>query len=388
MIKRKLATTVLAGVIALSVVIAPVHAASLSEQLAESNAKQAAAQYQVDMTQNTIAGIETEIGKANDEMNRINGVIGSINSEIAVLEANIAKTQQELDVAEAKRLEQEAAMNERVRTMYMYGNGSMLEFLFTSTDFADFVTKVDMSRYIIESDKEALTALEETKKVIDEKKQSIESDRLTTVSKKAEQETALSQQQQVKAQKDELLAQNQAIVAQYQAVIDAEAADSANIQSQIQALMAQQNAANAAASAASGGSSTGGNTSFVPSGTYTWPCGGEITSEFGPRTDPYTGYHEGVDIGASTGTPVAAMGNGQVLSAGWNGGYGNCVILDLGNGLQVYYGHLSSISVSGGQTVNQGDIVGAVGSTGNSTGPHLHFGVLAGGSFVNPFGYF
>ncbi|WP_050739078.1 murein hydrolase activator EnvC family protein [Acetobacterium bakii] len=385
MFKRKMVLTLLTGVIVLSVVIAPVQAASLSEQLAQSNAKQAAAQYQVDMTQNTIAGIETEIGKANEEMNRINGVITAINSEIAVLEANIAKTQQELDVAEAKRLEQEAAMNERVRTMYMYGNGSMLEFLFTSTDFSDFVTKVDMSRYIIESDKESLTALEETKKVIDEKKQSIESDRLTTVSKKAEQETALSQQQQVKAQKDELLAQNQAIVAQYQAVIDAETADSANIKSQIQALMAQQNAASAAAS---GGSSTGGSTSFVPSGTYTWPCGGEITSEFGPRTDPYTGYHEGVDIGASTGTPVSAMGNGQVLSAGWNGGYGNCVILDLGNGLQVYYGHLSSIAVSAGQTVNQGDTLGGVGSTGNSTGPHLHFGVYSGGGFVDPFGYF
>lgn len=385
MIKRKIITGVLAGIITLSVVIAPVDAASLSDQLAESNQKQAAAQYQVDMTQNTIAGIETEVGKANDEMSRINGVIDTLNGEIAGLEANIAKTQQELDVAEAKRLEQEAAMNERVRAMYMYGNGSMIEFLFTSTDFADFVTKVDMSRYIIESDKEALTALEETKKVIDEKKTSIESDRLKTVEKKTEQETALAQQQQIKAQKDELIAQNQAVVAEYQAIIDSEAADAANIESQIQSLLAQQSAANIAAG---GGSSTGGNTSFVPSGSYQWPCGGSITSPFGPRTDPYTGYHEGVDIGASTGTPISAMGNGQVISAGWNGGYGNCVIIDLRNGLQALYGHMSSISVSNGETVNQGDTLGLVGSTGNSTGPHLHFGVLSGGSFINPLGYF
>src|SRR5665647_1867391 len=120
MIKRKIVTAVLVGVIALSIVIAPANAASLSDQLAESNQKKADAQYQVDTTQNTIAGIETEIGKANDEMNRITGVIDGINGEIAALEANIAKTQQELDIAEAKRLEQEAAMNERVRTMYMY----------------------------------------------------------------------------------------------------------------------------------------------------------------------------------------------------------------------------------------------------------------------------
>jgi len=384
MIKRKIVTAVLVGVIALSIVIAPANAASLSDQLAESNQKKADAQYQVDTTQNTIAGIETEIGKANDEMNRITGVIDGINGEIAALEANIAKTQQELDIAEAKRLEQEAAMNERVRTMYMYGNGSMLEFLFTSSDFADFVTKVDMSRYIIESDKEALTALEDTKKVIDEKKKSIEADRLATVSKKTEQETALNQQQEVKAQKDQLLAQNQAILGEAQSKLDAESAEASSLQSQIQALMAQQNAASSAA----GGSTTGGSTSFVPSGSYTWPCGGSITSPFGPRTDPYTGYHEGVDIGASTGTPVLAMGNAQVLSAGWNGGYGNCVIIDLGNGIQAYYGHLSSISVSTGQTVNQGDLLGAVGSTGNSTGPHLHFGVISGGGFVDPFGVF
>jgi len=385
MIKRKMITGLLTGIIALTIVVAPVNAATLSEQLAESNDKQAAAQYQIDMTQNTIAGIETEIGKANDEMSRISGVIDTINGEIATLEANIAKTQQELDIAEAKRLEQEAAMNERVRTMYMYGNGSMLEFLFTSTDFSDFITKVDMSRYIIESDKEALTALEETKKVIDEKKKSIESDRLSTVSKKNEQETALAQQQQLKAQKDELLAQNQAIVAEAQAQLDAESAEAASLRAQIQALMVQQNSANATAG---GGSTTGGNTSFVPSGSYQWPCGGEITSPFGPRTDPYTGYHEGVDIGASTGTPVLAMGNAQVLSAGWNGGYGNCVIIDLGNGMQAYYAHLSSIAVSAGQTVNQGDVLGGVGSTGNSTGPHLHFGVISGGGFVDPFGFF
>ncbi|MGV8905975.1 MAG: murein hydrolase activator EnvC family protein [Acetobacterium sp.] len=378
--KSKIITAVLAGIIALSVAIAPVNAASLSDQLAESNQRQADAQYQVDMTQNTIAGIETEIGKANEEMSRISAAIDTINAEIATLEANILKTQQELDVAEAKRLEQEKAMNERVRTMYMYGNGSMLEFLFTSSDFADFVTKVDMSRYIIESDKEALTALEETKRIIDEKKKSIEVDRLATVSKKTEQETALNQQQEVKAQKDQLLAQNQAILGEAQAKLDAESAEEANLQSQIQALMAQQNAAN--------GSTTGGSTSFVPSGSYTWPCGGSITSPFGPRTDPYTGNHQGVDIGASTGTSVLAMGNAQVLSAGWNGGYGNCVIIDMGNGMQAYYGHLSSISVSAGQTVNQGDLLGAVGSTGNSTGPHLHFGVISGGGFVNPLGYF
>lgn len=376
--KKRMITGMVGTVLLLGMVISPVNAESLSDQLAASNERAAAAQYQIDMTQNTIDGIEAEITKANAEMARISGVIDGINAEITVLEANIAQTQIELNAAEAKRAEQEAAMNERVRSMYMHGNGSILEFLFNSTDFSDFVTKVDMSRYIVESDKEALDALEETKQMIAEKKASIEAARLQTVSKKSEQETVLAQQQQLKAQKDQLVAQNQAIIAQAQTALNAETAAAADIKGQI--------AAEVAARAASG-STTGGSTSFVSSSSYTWPCGGEITSYFGPRTDPYTGYHEGVDIGASTGTPVAAMGNAYVVSAGWNGGYGNCVVIDLG-GIQCYYGHLSAINVSAGQTVNQGDIVGLVGSTGNSTGPHLHFGIISGGDFVDPFSIF
>ena len=379
MIKKRMITGMVGTVLLLGMVISPVNAESLSDQLAASNERAAAAQYQIDMTQNTIDGIEAEITKANEEMSRISGVINGINAEITVLEANIAQTQIELNAAEAKRAEQEAAMNERVRSMYMHGNGSILEFLFNSTDFSDFVTKVDMSRYIVESDKEALDALEETKQTIAEKKASIEASRLQTVSKKNEQETALAQQQQLKAQKDQLVAQNQAIIAQAQTALNAETAAAADLKAQIAAEMAAR---------AASGSTTGGSTSFVSSSSYTWPCGGSITSYFGPRTDPYTGYHEGVDIGASTGTPVAAMGNAYVVSAGWNGGYGNCVVIDLGNGIQCYYGHLSAINVSAGQTVNQGDIVGLVGSTGNSTGPHLHFGIISGGDFVDPFSIF
>jgi len=379
MVKKRMLAGIVGTAILLSMVISPVQAESLSDQLAAANDRAAAAQYQIDMTQNTIDGIQAEITKANAEMTRISDVISGINTEIAAIEANIAKTQTELDAAEAKRAQQEEAMNERVRSMYMHGNGSILEFLFSSSDFSDFVTKVDMSRYIVESDKEALDALEETKKTIEEKKASIEADRLQAVSKKNEQETALAQQQQLKAQKDQLVAQNQAIIAQAQQELNAETAAANDLKAQI--------AAQVAARAASG-STTGGATSFVSSSSYTWPCGGEITSYFGPRTDPYTGYHEGVDIGASTGTPVAAMGNAYVVSAGWNGGYGNCVVIDLGNGMQCYYGHLSAINVSAGQTVNQGDIVGLVGSTGNSTGPHLHFGILVGGDFVDPFSIF
>lgn len=409
--KHKIISGIVTGSLVLAFLTAPVNAASLAEQLAQSNARQAAARYQVDLTQNTINGIETEMSKVNEEMNRINGVIGAINSDISNIEANIAKTQGELAIAEAKRVEQEGSMSDRVRTMYMYGNGSIIEFLFSASDFSDFITKLDMSRYIIAADKESLDALEATKKVIDEKKQSIEADRLKSVEKRSEQEVVLSQQESVLAQKDQLLAQNQVVLTEYKAIEDQEAATSADIEGQLQAYYAQQQAAAEQAAAAQNpgnsgsgdgtasnggdsGSTGDGGSASTPAATpsysngYMWPCGGEITSPFGYRDDPLnpgtTRFHSGVDIGASEGTPVACGGNGVVISAGWNGGYGNCVIVDLGNGISAVYAHLSAINVSSGETVSGGQTVGAVGSTGNSTGAHLHFEIRQYGVAISP----
>ena len=121
--------------------------------------------------------------------------------------------------------------------------------------------------------------------------------------------------------------------------------------------------------------------------SLTVPVGGSITSGFGYRNDVGdvgSSYHQGIDIGASEGTPVGAAGAGTVSQAGWNGGYGNSVTIDHGNGLQTLYGHLSAIMVSVGDLVSQLQTIGLVGSTGNSTGPHLHFSVIQNGEMVDP----
>jgi len=401
--KHRIVSGIVTGSLVLAFLTAPVNAASLTEQLAQSNARQAAAKYQVDMTQNTINGIEDEISKVNEEVNRISGVIGAINGEISTIEGNIAKKQEELKIAEAKKREQEEAMSDRVRAMYMYGNGSIMEFIFSASDFSDFITKLDMSRYIMTADKDSLNALEETKKVIDEKKLSIEADRLKTVEKKTEQEVVLTQQEEVLAQKDQLLAQNQSTLNEYKAIEEAEAATSAEIEGQLQAYYEQQRAAAEQAAQNNGNSETGDGTASSGDGTstggggtstpsysngYMWPCDGDITSPFGYRDDPLnpgtTRFHSGIDIGASEGTAVACGGNGVVISAGWNGGYGNCVIVDLGNGISAVYAHLSAINVSSGEMVSTGQTVGAVGSTGNSTGAHLHFEIRQYGTPISP----
>jgi murein DD-endopeptidase MepM/ murein hydrolase activator NlpD len=119
-------------------------------------------------------------------------------------------------------------------------------------------------------------------------------------------------------------------------------------------------------------------------GSLRWPVGGPITSRYGPRGG---GFHSGLDIGAGHGAAVGAAAGGRVTSAGWQGGYGNCVRISHGNGVTTLYAHLSQINVSSGQSVSSGQIIGRVGSTGRSTGPHLHFEVIVNGSARNPLNY-
>jgi murein DD-endopeptidase MepM/ murein hydrolase activator NlpD len=121
------------------------------------------------------------------------------------------------------------------------------------------------------------------------------------------------------------------------------------------------------------------------SGELAWPVQGTITSKFGPR---WGSYHRGVDIGAASGTPIIAADSGMVVFAGWNGGYGNLVKIAHGSNMQTWYAHLSKFAVSTGQEVKKGDVIGYVGSTGVSTGPHLHFEVHVDGVANDPLGFY
>jgi murein DD-endopeptidase MepM/ murein hydrolase activator NlpD len=150
-----------------------------------------------------------------------------------------------------------------------------------------------------------------------------------------------------------------------------------NLQAESAQLMARIQAAQAR-------SSTGGTPTVRSSSGFIWPASGVVTSGFGWR---WGRMHEGLDIAASYGAPISAASSGTVIYAGWMGGYGNLVVIDHGGGLATAYGHQSSIAVSSGSQVSQGQTIGYVGSTGHSTGPHLHFEVRVNGAAVDPMGY-
>ncbi|MGI6108930.1 MAG: peptidoglycan DD-metalloendopeptidase family protein [Eubacteriaceae bacterium] len=249
---------------------------------------------------------------------------------------------------------------------------------------AQSAQKTDTAAQAVEANNTADTSLTETlQNVADTQKQytTLATDKAKQAADaqdKADAEAQKKKDEEAQAAAD---AAKKAAEEEAQKQADAEAAQKAAEEAAQQ--QAQAEAQASAKTWSNGYSSTG----------WYWPLDGiyDITSLFGYRIHPIFGTgsgHEGLDIGASSGTPIKSCGDGTVILAGENGGYGNCVIIQQDNGYQVYYGHQSAIAVSEGQRVAQGDVIGYVGSTGWSTGPHLHLGVLSGGEFVDPMNFY
>lgn len=297
----------------------------------------------------------------------------------------------ELEVDEAKRLESEQLVRYRSRVRAMEENGSynVIAYLFNSSTLGELLTAVDDIGEIMESDRQLedayIEARENTEAVVAE----YEEYKADIVEK---QDELRAEQEELEKELDEAvqlitditanLEENAGILAEFQA---AEQLAETNVANMVIALEKQR----AAEQAASGGG--GGN--VVGTGAFSWPVPSctYLTSRFGLRIHPIYGTqksHTGIDIGAASGATIIAADGGTVTMAGVNGGYGNCVMIDHGNGYKTLYGHMSSIAVSNGQAVSKGDTVGYVGSTGVSTGPHCHFEVWSGDSRIDPEQFF
>lgn len=315
------------------------------------------------------------------------------NQEIELYDEMIAEKAAELEEAQRLENEQLERYRSRVRAMEENGGYNILAIISKSDSFSDMLTAMDDVGEIMESDRQLeddyIAARENTESVKAEYEQTrsqLEELKDQLKAEQVELEKDIEEAIQIILNLENDLENRQA---EYAAIMAAEDAANATIDKLVAELEAQRAAA-AAAAAASGG---GGGGSANASGSFLWPVASYVyvSSRFGPRIHPITGEkknHTGLDIASNQGTTVYASDGGSVTLAGWNGGYGNCIMIDHGNGYVTLYGHLSSISVSQGQSVSQGDVIGAVGSTGNSTGPHLHFEVLKDGSRIDPEQFF
>ena len=345
----------------------------------------------VDELEEKQAGV-LEQKKALDERNDYLYEQLNINAEqIALYNELIAQKAREVDAAKAKELEQLERYRRRVRAMEENGQADFLAMLLNANSLGEFLTAIDDIGEIMESDKMLedayIAARENTERV----KADYEQYKTTLEAKKEELNTEKVRIEAEINEAAELLEKIKGDIDTYseelaeleQAQKDAEELIEKKIAELEEQRRREEEAAAAAAAAAGGEGGGGGYYSDGPiaSGNFIWPCACTyITSRVGGRIHPISGvykYHSGMDIGCQYGDAVWASDSGTVILAGENGGYGNCVMIDHGfvNGDHYYtlYGHLSAIYVSYGQAVSQGETIGAVGSTGVSTGPHLHF---------------
>ncbi len=326
----------------------------------------------------------TKKAKTLAEKERLEKEAGQLQTQIEALDKKIAETktslaaeQEKLDVATEKANEKYEVFQERFRIMCEKGDVSYLEMLLSAKSFSDFVDKAEIMKEISRYDKAIFDEMDKVREQIEKSRDEI-------AKLKETQEASAKDLQNQKA----ALVQKQNEQAAYIKELEKDTATYQRIIDEADAAMAALRA-----SVSSSLSKSSGNTNYV-GGEFAWPTPSchYITSHFSPmRKNPVTGIykrHTGTDIGASYGAAVVAANAGTVTLAGWNSGYGNCIIIDHGGGRATLYAHLSAYSVSKGQTVSRGQRIGSVGSTGNSTGPHLHFEVLINGSAVDPMQFF
>ena len=325
------------------------------------------------------------------EINR--QMIELIGEQIEIYDEIIGEKLAELDKALEKETAQTELLRSRIRAMEENSSYSYASFIFDSSSVTELLSRIgdvnDIMHYDKALEEEYMAAREDVdsiKKSYEEVRHEQELLQKELDTKQAELDAQVEAAYTMIADIETLSDDAQA---EYDAIAEEEAKAEETLQEAIRKRAAEEAAKNAANNANSGGNSggSGGNSggggssgggSATSLSNLQWPVPSctLITSRFGYRVAPTTGastYHGGLDIGAGMGASIVAAGAGDVIYAGANGGYGNCVMIDHGNGVVTVYAHMSSIGVSYGQYVTAGQYVGAVGSTGVSTGPHCHF---------------
>lgn len=341
---------------------------------------------------NTMAQIQAEIDKLDAELLIAMKELTDINNQLDVVTKELEQANKDLEKAREEKIEQQEVLQTRIRYMYEYGEVTYFDALLSSDSFSDFVNRLEYIKLINEFDEEIYENLEKKEQEIQDLVKRIEDKKAET---EVLQKAATDKKNELQAnvnQKDALVKQIESDISLLEQQIAAEEKANKDVEAMIQAELKRQEEAARKQSASGSGSSSGYIATYTGNGQFAWPAPTlhTVNSPFGYRIHPITGkskLHAGIDIPVGIGSPVVAAESGTVMTAGYVQGYGTTVIISHGSGLTTLYGHLSSLKVSVGQSVNRGDTVALSGNTGNSTGPHLHFEVRQNGSVVNPMGY-
>lgn len=386
---------IVAIIMLLAVVIAPSMVGaktSVLQQRIEAERKKAAAiqarlhakRQQLNAATVRVQGLQAQLNETTGAIDNVTVHLNDINAQERSTQNKATWNSVQLQAAERSLRVHDDALRKRLVEIYENGDLSYAEVLLSARTFTEFVERWEDLRLIIDANEKAV------------KERRAAADHVASVQTALEQsqlELSSEQQDQVrtKSQLDALADERRNLVAladnerRHVASEVAEMEDlSASEEAQLEALILQRQRELEAQRKAQG---IAGN--YVPSGpgTFAWPVSGTITSPFGWRSNPFGGapeFHQGLDIAAPTGTTLTASAGGTVLMAQWYGGYGNYILIDDGGGYSTGYGHLSAFYVSAGQQVKQGQAIGAVGCTGECTGPHVHFEIRFNGKPIDP----
>jgi len=364
--------------------------AAVDARIAALQSEIAASKEQEGVLTSQLSAVVSELGAAQDAVEEAQSSLGILEAELATEQDRLARLTALLE-KQTRRLERlraeyeraVAILEARVRAMYIEEPPDVLSFLVSASSFDDLIDNVEFLGRIGAQDRSIARQVETAKRKATAERRATASTRrlaVATVSViSARTDEARSVRDRLAGNRDTLTAARalkQSAVAnsretreEYLAEVEALATQSAVLAAAIRGSQAGAGASGTGAPSAAG---------------FIWPVDGVVVSGFGMR---WGRMHEGIDIAASSGTPVRAAAAGTVIHAGWLGGYGNLVVVDHGNGLATAYAHASVILVGVGQQVSQGETVSLVGSTGNSSGPHLHFEVRVSGVAVDPLLY-
>ena len=395
----------------------------LERQKAENDAKLAELEGQIANNRDSVEAIMQEKAAIEQQIQIIYDQLAVINAQIATYSQLIADKKVELDEANARYNELNEAFRDRIRTMEEQGDLSYWAVLFKATNFSDFLDRLNMINEIAGADKRRLQELKTAAEAVKQAQAELEADKAALEQSRADLQAMQATLEDKNAQADLLLQELLAMAGDLNELYDqfekqeaefldqiANKENEYNTQVQIeQSISASKKAssklssqkesskqASIQASINQATAPTGGANSNVgsdnPSGVV-WlvPCTyTRVTSPFGYRWHPTTGewsMHKGVDLGAAKGTPIYATRSGTVTVATYHTTAGNYVTINHGDGYRSTYMHMTNYVVKVGQYVKAGQLIGYVGSTGRSTGPHLHFGILYGDGYVNPMDY-
>lgn len=368
------------------------------ESISELKSKQSNINSSIESNKKKLEATSDKKIKTLDDLKAINQNIASTKQTINKLTNDISAKEKEIVVLEDKIKESQAKLerkiveyNKRLVEVYKEGDVKYLDVLFGAEDFNDLLTRYQYIQYINDSDEDLMKEVKEQKANLQDQQTQVADAKKSLENNRQAKENRKNELAQLGENKQALVTELTAQEKEIQKNIQSMEQASNEIGAQIQAIQAQQAAAAAAANQGSGGA--GYNGAYVPAnGVLTFPVPSYygVTSEYGWRGDPFSGgqsFHMGIDLGASMGAPVLAAGDGRIILQEYHWSYGNYVVIDHGNGLSTVYAHMSAFTKPFGSVVKAGEQIGAIGTTGASTGPHLHFEVRVNGQHTQPRGY-